>query len=567
MPTSSRQDRPLRAPERSWRELARRWAVPAAATVLMAAGVARWYDPYLIVDDAFISFRFADNLARGLGLVYNAGERVEGYSNFLWTVLLAAGARAGLDIVQLSIVLALLAAFATVVLLCLWSRRIFERGAPGARTADGLLPALLVALPPLLFAATGSQARYVVSGLETLLFGFLISWAAFLLAECRAPLAAGCVFGLAAMTRPEGAMYGAAAAAVVLLAWQERRRQVLLLGAGLLALLLPYLAWRWSYYGDLLPNTYYAKAAGWSLARMERGGALLAEVAGQWSVYPLALAALCALPAVRASRSLQLAAAFVAVTPLYFVAVGGDFLPFFGPRFLMPALPALLLLAAAGLANLARWCGNRPAVGAAGAIVLAANALWLAWPARHFHRAELAAMMESWEDLGRWIGSATPPATVIADGGAGIVPFYSRRTNIDMYGLADRHIGHMAPLEIGFKMVAHEKYDPRYVLSRKPDLLITGLDRRRTPRTAGLARVADWMWACYRPWMLLRAGRGPDGGWLLPSRVFNATLFDAGFHTAVLARRTGRGAATCAAYDARAAAEAGRGSGDAGGVR
>src|SRR5580693_5823649 len=524
MQSSSRQDRSLRAPERSWREPARRWAVPAAATVLMAAGVAHWFDPYLVVDDAFISFRFADNLARGLGLVYNAGERVEGYSNFLWTVLLAAGARAGLDIVQLSIVLALLAALATVVLLCLWSRRIFERGAPGARKAGGLLPALAAALPPLLFAATGSQARYVVSGLETLLFGFLISWAAFLLAERRAPLAAGCVFGLAAMTRPEGAMYAAAAAAVVLLAWPERRRQVLLLGAGLLALLLPYLAWRWSYYGDLLPNTYYAKAAGWSLARMERGGALLAEVAGQWSVYPLALAALC-------------------------------------------ALPALLLLAAAGLANLARWCGNRPAVGAAGAIVLAANALWLAWPARHFHRAELAAVMESWEDLGRWIGSATPPATVIADGGAGIVPFYSRRTNIDMYGLADRHIGHMAPLETGFKMVAHEKYDPRYVLSRKPDLLITGLDRQRTPRTAGLARVADWMWACYRPWMLLRAGRGPDGGWLLPSRVFNAALFDAGFHTAVLERRTGRGAATCAAYDALAAAEAGRGSGDAGGVR
>ena len=40
-------------------------------------------------DDAFISFRYAENLANGQGLVFNPGERVEGYSNPLWTVLFA----------------------------------------------------------------------------------------------------------------------------------------------------------------------------------------------------------------------------------------------------------------------------------------------------------------------------------------------------------------------------------------------------------------------------------------------------------------------------------------------
>ena len=40
-------------------------------------------------DDVFISLRYAQHLAQGIGLVYNAGERVEGYTNFLWTVLLA----------------------------------------------------------------------------------------------------------------------------------------------------------------------------------------------------------------------------------------------------------------------------------------------------------------------------------------------------------------------------------------------------------------------------------------------------------------------------------------------
>ena len=46
-------------------------------------------------DDAFISFEYARNLAEGNGLVFNDGERVEGFSNLLWTLLLAAVHRVG----------------------------------------------------------------------------------------------------------------------------------------------------------------------------------------------------------------------------------------------------------------------------------------------------------------------------------------------------------------------------------------------------------------------------------------------------------------------------------------
>ena len=42
-----------------------------------------------VVDDALISFRYAVNLVEGRGLVFNPGERVEGYTNFLWTIVLA----------------------------------------------------------------------------------------------------------------------------------------------------------------------------------------------------------------------------------------------------------------------------------------------------------------------------------------------------------------------------------------------------------------------------------------------------------------------------------------------
>ena len=60
-----------------------------------------------VQDDAYISWRYADNLARGLGLVWNEGERVEGYTNFLWTVILAIPHRLGLDVEMFAIALGL----------------------------------------------------------------------------------------------------------------------------------------------------------------------------------------------------------------------------------------------------------------------------------------------------------------------------------------------------------------------------------------------------------------------------------------------------------------------------
>ena len=44
---------------------------------------------WFLTDDAFISFRYVRNLLEGYGLVFNRGERVEGYSNFLWVLELA----------------------------------------------------------------------------------------------------------------------------------------------------------------------------------------------------------------------------------------------------------------------------------------------------------------------------------------------------------------------------------------------------------------------------------------------------------------------------------------------
>lgn len=81
------------------------------------------------LDDAFISFRYAYNLAEGRGLVYNEGERVEGSTNLLWTLLVAAGIRLGFEAPEAAHVLDLAAGVAALLAAFAFARA----GLPGSR--------------------------------------------------------------------------------------------------------------------------------------------------------------------------------------------------------------------------------------------------------------------------------------------------------------------------------------------------------------------------------------------------------------------------------------------------
>ena len=73
-----------------------------AAGILLALQMSYWW---YTVDDAYISYRYAENAAKGLGFVFNPGERVEGFTNFLWTLLLAVAFKLGADTVIASKIL------------------------------------------------------------------------------------------------------------------------------------------------------------------------------------------------------------------------------------------------------------------------------------------------------------------------------------------------------------------------------------------------------------------------------------------------------------------------------
>jgi len=154
------------------------------------------------IDDAYISFRYAANLARGLGLVWNAGERVEGYTNFGWVMLLALASRLGLDLPRVSRLANLFLAAGLVAFALTFLARRSRR------------PLLAMALAGGVLAADGVLARWAQDGMETVLFTLLVFAGAALSAPAGmeeeaaspSPWRGALVFALAALVRPEGAL-------------------------------------------------------------------------------------------------------------------------------------------------------------------------------------------------------------------------------------------------------------------------------------------------------------------------------------------------------------------------
>src|SRR5882762_66691 len=94
------------------------WMLESGSALALILGITGAVHLAWLCDDAFISFRYADNLVHGLGLVFNAGERVEGYSNFLWTLGIALGMRLGAGPEPWTVAWGVFFFAATIALLC-----------------------------------------------------------------------------------------------------------------------------------------------------------------------------------------------------------------------------------------------------------------------------------------------------------------------------------------------------------------------------------------------------------------------------------------------------------------
>jgi hypothetical protein len=473
----------------------------AVAALLGLAALVAWVvnvaETRFLCDDAYISYRYADHLARGLGLVWNAGERVEGYTNFLWVLLLAAGLRLGIAPEIASQALGIASGLALLGLVFLAGGR-------------GPLGRLRGGAAALLLGAHGSFGAWSTSGLETMFFACLV-WGAtwrFLL-ERREPdqsrVVSGLGFALAVLTRPDGALH--AGIAGLFLAFDLARRRVAprAFAGWLVALGLPvslHLAWRLAYYGDWLPNTFRAKVPGLWVGQGLHYLALYEVQYRPLFFLPLAYLALFG----RRRSEAALIGSSLAATLVYLVLVGGDRFEF---RFLIVVLPHITWLVVEGasvLASVASAPWTRRATGALSALALLAlltltllgyranasdrrgNARVRVVQEYATRRAQEGRQLRDWIERG-----LLPRDLVLCVGGAGAVPYYTRWTTVDRHGLNDEWIARQPMAERG--LVAHERDAPYEYLQRRRvavfdyfNRLISSpelLDRRKPARYDG----------------------------------------------------------------------------------
>lgn len=508
--------------------LVQRWKrkrIVPPVLLLIGLGLGLWlaWSDRSIFDDAYIGFRYSKNLLEGHGLVFNIGERVEGYTNFLWTVLLAGlSYLTRVELPFIAFFLCLFCFIANLTVIWLIGRRL---SAP--EPEQWYLPLAVIWL-----AFNHDFHSYGTSGLETMFASLLVNLGVYCylaLSEYRAAAAGGSFLILATFTRPDHGLFYAFMSLVLAWdysqqAWSARRRGEAVrpilkrgLGAGALfaapfTLYAVYLVWKWHYYGDILPNTFYAYSAErtyWSQGFIY--GSITLLLRHLYILLPLFFWWLATGRDPFGRRFKRFAALAVLFYPIYVIKIGGDKM---AGRFFITLLP-LLLLGIEQLAHrLARRGARRPAWAAVVVVALVGmtcrgltwtkndSAVWLvADPSlifamhtldplslgmRHGHGNRV-----DWPQLLKIHLKDKGIEPTISTGGLGIISFYSELPTIDELGLTDRHVAHQKLGKRG--RIGHEKRATTAYLDYRGVRLRRGADRYKKFPYARLRIGKKWM--------------------------------------------------------------------------
>jgi hypothetical protein len=461
------------------RQRSSRAVAPVVGLLAIAWGVYAAMHKAWLCDDAFISFRYADHLAHGLGLVYNAGERVEGYSNLLWTLLTAFGMRLGIPPEGGSIAWGI--GFYAATLAWLLADGLGAGGAPG-----GARPRVLVPVACVLAAVHPDLQRYATGGLETSMFTFLVTAGVLLAVRrswgARGLAASGLAFALAALTRPDGLLLAPLVAGWVLVTRRPRAASLAAFLGVFLAVWAPVTIAKAAYYGDLLPNTWYAKSAG--IAWVSQGWVYVSLYFRRYWALALALpVGALAWSAGRgadreAADDLALALLLACAYTAFVLRVGGDFMY---ARLLVPATPLLTLALARSLDVLASrraLVHTAVALLAAAAVALAPNPLavgemshGIVDEAAVYTPERMQATRSEGLALRRYFAGL--PVTVAIVGSQAALAYYADPAVVIEAGagLTDRWIARQ-PLH-GRGRIGHEKHATvEYLLQRNVDLTL-----------------------------------------------------------------------------------------------
>jgi hypothetical protein len=396
-----------------------------------------------IVDDAFITARYARNLAHGLGLAFNAGEHVEGMTNLLWTLVLAAVAWLGLPLDRAAVALGVLCGVGAMFV--------------GGRIARALGASGWASVGAMLLLGLNQHYWLIVgNGLEAGLFSLLLSLTVESALLQRRSWLVGLLAGLAFLTRPESAVLAGVIALYLGAAQLPSVRLASMLEMALVFALIVAgtTLFRWLYFHAVVPNSVTAKSVPLSLAvllpNIARGSLYVLNFVRE--TLPLALGAGIALWCAP-SRALLLLALVIATEVPAVLVNGGDWVGH--SRLLIVYAPLLVGMCAVGIdwlyARIER--GQRALSFATLVTMLSLASIALVrsrdWSAGMHARAQLPGILECYRGVGERLATVLRRGDVVATEAIGLIGYELPEVYVhDPMGLTDAYIarhGHYLP--------------------------------------------------------------------------------------------------------------------------
>ncbi len=459
---------------------------------LLAACHVLWLPQY-VIDDAFISFRYARNLIEGHGLVFNPGERVEGFSNFSWVMLTALGMALDLEPAAWTRALGCAALFGTLLVSAYLARRLIGSTVAALATAA-------------LLCASTALCTSCVNGLETGLYGLLVT-SVVACVVCRRWTAASALIGVAAITRPEGAGILVIATALSLLVRggpRDRRTWTAMI-APAVAIVGALIAFRVSYYGHLFPNSVQAKSVLFPLLResepaawfglvfnsegLEYASGFLRNSFGWFCLLAFVMMLRCVERRWSAIFALSVVTMGLAVSVYNF----GDWMTSY--RLLTPYLPMLCVLVVWGLWECAAWLAYQMSLRSNPLLPILGACIVVVCAYGQFQRNRPYIRTNPDPSLAAILANSQQPDLLAATDVLGRIGYYAPHVRfLDMAGLTDDHIARHGTLSPTF---GRKDFD--YVLSREPHFIMNNIYSPWPERMNRRVFTDGYWWVVYEP--------------------------------------------------------------------
>ena len=397
-----------------------------------------------IQDDAFISFRYAKNLVKGWGLVFNKGERVEGYTNFLWTLIISIPVKIGWNPIIFSYIIGILFFVITLYFTYKLSNLIFDSR-------------LLSLLTVFLLGTNYTMSCYATGGMETQMQTAIVVISYFLCLKCFTRktlknsgwMLLSILLAISILTRPDSVLFVLVILSALIFIHKGGELTTKTQLSNYLFLIIPfllitgvYLIWKLDYYGSILPNTYYAKAAGQTsiISGLKYTGWFLTTY---W-LFPFLLILLIFLKEFFSGMDIKINILLFTILlwTFYVIKVGGDFMEF---RFFVPILPFIFIILVRIINKLIQSAKLKLVF-----ILLIFFGSFVHIFTFTYHSgiesvktlaSHLTRPEENWIGVGKKLKRLFDNEDIkIAVTASGAIPYYSNLPALDMLGLNDPHI-------------------------------------------------------------------------------------------------------------------------------